>query len=381
VITCRVVAPASPPASSSAWRWLTPLTASALALAPSEADACKCSYDGPEFSGPRITGGEVRLQDESIALRCEPAPRARAACTWRARYQLVNTGPAGRLDLAIRHVPGAGVVLALDDVVGATTPAGPQDDRHRESTETRISWDAPSDGTVVLTVTADLLVAPWGCPCAPSPSKRRHPWVTRVGEDRYFVTYSPGGPYAAAPAQMAVDLDVPASWRLERDRNAVRHARRRRARELRMPATDEPYDPHGNLAFDRPLRLDPGGPVLAAGLGWGPEGLRPRLRAGWELAWPHMLVHSLVVETDAMHRVLVVPSLEPTFLGWPRFYPDLGAGLGVPVQVVPDPRAGVRVQARLGFFMVHLIGTFDHFPATHDLPVQRLGSLLLQMGF
>ena len=92
-------------------------------------------------------------------------------------------------------------------------------------------------------------------------------------------------------------------------------------------------------------------------------------------------MHSVVVETDARRRVLVVPAWELAIPDWSKFLPDLGAGLGVPVQLVPEARPGVRVQARFGVWIFHLIGSFDHFPAVRGLPRERLGALTLQVGF
>jgi hypothetical protein len=207
--------------------------------------------------------------------------------------------------------------------------------------------------------------------------------VTRVRHEEHFINYRPGTAFIAAPATYKLVHDIPARWRgsyFKRDEYPG-VGRRSVANVTRPRPTEASYDAGGTIGLERPLRFTAGGPIVGAGLGWSPEGLRPRVRAGWELAWPGLLVHSLTVETDTRRRVAVVPAWELTFPQWHVVLPDLGLGLGVPVQLVPEARPGVRLQGRFGFWIFHLIGTFDHFPAIRGLPRERLGALMLQVGF
>lgn len=362
------------------------LAAAALGLAAREARACKCSYDGARMSAPNLDTEAIALREESIALTCDQAPRGLLACTWRARYRLHNDGEAQAVEFRVTHPQGARVELALDGAVAASVPTSTTSAQRaaaaRESTaETRGSWAAPADGEVVLTVAADFLVAPWGCSCAVDTNKRRHPWVTRWPNKRYFVNHEPGGPFASAPAQLSVVHEVRRGWVGDPNFTYRRAGRGKVATGQQARATSDLWDERARFDVERPLRFEAGGPIVGVGVGWSPEGVRPRLRVGWELAWPNVLVHTLAFETDARRRALVIPAWELTIPGFPIYFPDLGAGIGAPIQVAPTPRAGVRVLGRFGFWIFHLVGAFDHFPATRGLPRERLGSLLLQVGF
>lgn len=361
-----------------------------IGLAAREAEACKCGYSGTPIAAPKITGEPIDLQGESVQLRCDRARQRDLVCTWKAAYVLHNGEAARTVELAVAHVGGAAVTLRLGGVVAGTSQAQAIAAQRQAAErgwkaegETRATWAAPANGTVTLTVDATFLVTPWGCTCADGGSNyRRHPWVSRRTSRSYFVNYGPGGEWRSAPATMTVEHDIPWRWTGDRDLVYRRDGERRRANQAAPRPTNDRWDEHARFDVDRRWRVDPGGPVVGAGLGWGPEGLRPRLRIGYELAYPRVIAHSLVVETDARRRVLIVPSWELTIPdGWPVFFPDLGAGLGVPIEVVPEARPGVRVHARFGFWIFHLIGSFDHFPAIRGLGIQRLGSLALQVGF
>lgn len=358
------------------------LLASVLGLASREARACKCGVNETPIAAPRITGGPIDLREETVALRCDAGPRRSLVCTWQASYRLHNPDGARAVALALVHVEGAQVALKLDGrVVGETAAGRPDVQRlaslHETEVATRATWAAPADGEATLAVEATFLVMPWQCRCGDGGSNfRRHPWVSNHTMRQYYVAYGAGGGWGTLPATTTVRHDIPRRWYGD-PKLQYREVDGRKVADVSLRSGEL-----ARLAVVRRWRADPGGPVIAAGLGWGPEGLRPRLRAGYELAYPRILVNSVVVETDALRRVMIVPSWELTFPdGWPRFLPDFGAGLGVPVEVVPAARPGVRVHGRFGFGIVHLIGSYDHFPAIRGLPVQRLGSLVLQVGF
>ena len=176
----------------------------ATLLVGRESAACKCSYSGTQISAPRFTG-PIALKKESVVLRCEPAARGFLVCTWVARYGLENAGEGPRaFELAVGHVEGARVSLAIAGVVAANTTAedlrvpargGPR----RGMARTSLVWDAWYLESTTLTVMATFLVAPWEC-CQYPTNKRRHPWVTRWRSNWYFVNYVPGDEFSAAPA-------------------------------------------------------------------------------------------------------------------------------------------------------------------------------------
>ena len=357
----------------------------AVALTPREVRACKCLADGATLSAPTVTPVGLALQTAAADLRCDRAPRGHIACTWHARYRLHNPGAAQTFELGVTHPEGAAVRVTLDGVVLAERAAADprarrQAARDYATAETRATWLAPAAAGGELAVALAFEVAYETCTCTPSASARRHPFVARRPTAGYNVHVAAGGPFLSTPAAVTGTHDIPASWRGDWFRRYDRKGGRKRSRPQ---ADDTLFDPTRNdgVAMDRRLRLDPGGPVVAAGVAWTPEGTRARLRAGWEITWPRVLAHSLVVETDARRRITVIPTTElacPT-LTW--ILPDLGIGVGAPMQLVPDPRVGVRFQGRLGFWIFHLITTFDHFPGVRGLPRERLGALMLQVGF
>jgi hypothetical protein len=362
------------------------VVAAAVALVARDVAACKCGYDGTAITAPRFTG-PLELREASAELRCDSAAHGYITCTWTAFYQLHNPGEARTIELDIGHIAGARVALFVDGAF-ASRPAADLAARRRavdrgERAGTSVQWDAPAGGETLLTVEANFLVSPWTCPCQYPTNSRRHPWVTRWRSADYYVNYRPGDEFSAAPPTYSLVHDIPARWSGYRPHGPEhrRQGSRSIAAVTRARPTADRYDEGGRISAERPLRLDPGGPIVAAGLGWSPEGLRPRLRVGWELAWPKLLVHSLVVETDARRRLTLIPAWELAIPEWHVVFPDLGVGLGVPVQLLPDARPGVRVQGRFGFWIFHIIGAWDHYPAVRGLPHENHGALMLQVGF
>jgi len=118
------------------------------------------------------------------------------------------------------------------------------------------------------------------------------------------------------------------------------------------------------IAVARPASaLVAGGPVLAIG-GAAGAGHGLRARAGWEVGIRRALLASVGIEFGWPDQVVVAPVLTaatPMLL----FVPSLGAGLGVPVRLGRDPRAGVRLQldAMLGAF--GLVASFDWYDGSH----------------
>ena len=131
------------------------------------------------------------------------------------------------------------------------------------------------------------------------------------------------------------------------------------------------------LQFEHPGVMH--GPVAAAGVGFG-SGVRPRLRAGYELSVPGFMIYSLVVEGDVQEELALVPAIELAAPSMWLFIPGPGIGVGVPVMLLPDPRPGFRVQASLNWSFIGLVGNFDVYPAGDGLPQALRGSVMLQLS-
>lgn len=122
-----------------------------------------------------------------------------------------------------------------------------------------------------------------------------------------------------------------------------------------------------------------GGPLLGIGGTLGTyKGVRGRI--GYEVAAPSWLLYSLTADTDFRRRLILTPLVEaasPAVIILPSF----GLGVGVPVQVAPDPRVGVRAQADLHFYPVGFVTSVDIYPRLGSLPGFTEVSLLGQVGF
>lgn len=123
----------------------------------------------------------------------------------------------------------------------------------------------------------------------------------------------------------------------------------------------------------------PGGVQLGVGARLG-DGSRFMARLGYQLAAPESFLHSLSVDTDFREQLVLTPLTQyatPQIL----IIPSLGLGVGVPVQVLPEARPGLRLLADLHFGPVGAALSWDHYPRLREGSdaFSRL-ALLLQVG-
>ncbi|WP_434417657.1 hypothetical protein [Nannocystis pusilla] len=264
---------------------LLPLVAAAAALAvPRPVHACDCTLLGPTFHPPYVPeafAAAVETSEEVAGLTCRPARRGRLACTWTARYVLTRA-VAGDIPLTFAYPTGADLVVRLDGEVVADSLAALDPRFGVAQRELFVTWPAGQASRAVVELRADLLVGPavCGCDTGRTTNRRRHPKVSPAGLPRYAVVYQP----QAQPESVRLSLDFRRPWREHRPALFPGGKGRRITRDIAKRG-DDPV----SLGFKAPLRLDPGGPIVGVGLGFSPEGLRPRLRLGWELAWPRNL--------------------------------------------------------------------------------------------
>lgn len=135
-----------------------------------------------------------------------------------------------------------------------------------------------------------------------------------------------------------------------------------------------------DLEIEPPARLFAhGGPLLGIGGSFGPGGPRPRGRIGYEIAAPRWLLYSLTADTNFRDRFIVTPMVEaasPAIL----VVPSSGLGIGAPVQISPDPRAGVRIQADAQFYPIGIAASVDVYPRVGTLRGFTEVSVLAQIG-
>lgn len=189
-------------------------------------------------------------------------------------------------------------------------------------------------------------------------------------------------PYGTAPVPYEITVQMPLGWTLDshslvspRRAHRVRGAGAGRKRYELSTATPE----HFSVTVQRRPLFVRGGPLVGVGLDLG-EGVRPRLRAGWEVAtivpfW----MQAVALESD-LRSVTLVPSTEIASANTWLVFPSFGVGVGAPVQVWPRARAGVRTQLSIHWPFVGLLGTLDVFPVPRRRPDLR-GGVVVQVGF
>lgn len=125
-----------------------------------------------------------------------------------------------------------------------------------------------------------------------------------------------------------------------------------------------------------PAPIYPGGPMLGLGRKLG-DGFR--LRAGYELAAPHWLVHSLTVDTDFDSRLVVTPAVEAATPGvLIGLLPSFSTGIGLPVRILPEPQVGFRTSAGVSSVLgVGFQATVDWYPATPTTDRDRVDVLMM----
>ncbi len=143
-----------------------------------------------------------------------------------------------------------------------------------------------------------------------------------------------------------------------------------------------PSQPGLDFTLEDRGRLE-GGPFIAVGGGL-LDANPVRGRIGWEHTHPFpFLFYSAALETDFTREFTVAPAIELSHgLQQVLFIlPCAGIGVGVPVQIFPQVRPGLRAQASLSWRAVSFLTTFDWFMALPDKPngEQRPTSLRLAL--
>lgn len=210
----------------------------------------------------------------------------------------------------------------------------------------------------------------------------RHPVVPTYSESTHWMWAEVWAPAVRVDARTRVRVRPPAKFEVEGAATLERVAAEEDAVVLEGPS-----DPGAGLTLVRRRRLK-GGPFVGFGGAILDAPNHGRGRLGWEhtFALPFVL-YSAAVETDFVRELTAVPAVEishgrPVIL---FFLPCAGLGLGAPVQLLPELRAGVRVQASLAWRVFTFLTTFDYLPTPRAggpdaAPLRRL-AFLGQLSF
>ncbi|WP_224362910.1 hypothetical protein [Hyalangium versicolor] len=390
-----------------------------LVAVPATANVAASSRSPAAFtlsSGGAHTRSEVL--GEELSFDCSGAEREEA-CRFEARYRLRNgTSETEVIDAAFLGIRVGEVSVEFD---AETLPvAEGQVDPSESAPDTSDAAQAPSSSEEALGRLARTSVERFGFTLT-LPPERGGELVVRgvVRLERRFLPSGYEWPavqvrhvllssdarqathwdidYLLGPIrtwagnpELHVTVRIPSAWEVGSSPDAsprtlpeatgwqVRREGAHTVAERRIEAASAPEWLNIALTRRKPWWI-PGGVQLGVGARLG-DGSRFMARLGYQLAAPESFLHSLSVETDFREQLVFTPLTQyatPQIL----IIPSLGLGVGVPVQVLPEARPGLRLLVDLHFGPVGAALSWDHYPRLREGSdsFSRL-ALLLQVG-
>jgi hypothetical protein len=352
-------------------------------LLPGRARACKCvDIDSPTLqrpSWPQESG--LILSSESIELDCITP----VECQWRSVHVFTREA-SGEPARALLVLPFNG----SDDL--SVTFGGrvmEHDLEHeREADANGLHYWLEDDGqrtTVELVIEGqvrrygDGRRDGWYAPqcCHFTALEVRHPFVPTYMASNFWDWFDESADAEVVPANAWTRVRVRAAPKLSVEVDG----RARRANEddveLAVPSQSEL-----RIVIEDRGRLK-GGPFVAVG-GALLDANPVRGRIGWEHTHPvPFLFYSAALETDFREELTVAPAIEISHGRSSQWWmlPCAGFGLGVPIQILPDVRPGIRVQASLSWRVLSFLTTFDTLPAIAEQGRIRRIAFLGQLSF
>ncbi len=370
-----------------------------LAVWSPEARACKPFIPPPaHLVGPAVPDADLRVSSQTVALRCREAddgawPVGALVCALEARYLVHNDGTAAIVSRGVVILEHGAHLEVHRDGRDISAPATAAERARWSSEASEWGWRADGRGEVAIqtfdaaiaaggsvtwTVHAELVIEHFSNPCALPPIFARHHGFDGAPTFAHLrVT-----PRLDPAAPLDIDLELPRRVAVEDAHGELSPISPTRApaglwRRRQRLHVDGP-GARASIDLSRGVRFARGGPMVAAGLDVG-AGPRPRLRIGWEFATlRHWWIQSLALESD-LRALTLVPTTEVASPVLLTVIPSLGLGLGVPLRIFPEVRAGVRTQLSLGWPRLSLLGTFDVYPARPGRTDLR-GGVMLQLG-
>ncbi|MCB9752261.1 MAG: hypothetical protein H6713_20085 [Myxococcales bacterium] len=363
-------------------------------LAPARARACKCGAPlDAVVTRPVVVGdgAPLRAGADTATLTCRGVRTIR--CAWRSEHVFRNTGDAPApvvFALALSRVDALtvtvnGVAATLVDATGETRArlealAFADAFRWTSAPSRMVTLSATlPPGESVLTIAASQRSPGDRCPCSFSGAEARHPVVTGLSDRSFGARLVRDDAIARDDdATITLEVDAPRWWEgYARSRKfELEDVARGRDTITRDAAADQL-----SVRWELLRWVLPGGPIVGVGGGLG-DGSGLRLRAGYEFAAPRYAVYSLAVESDAKTHVELIPTLEGV-PPWGRVlspFPMPSLGVGAPVQVWPQTRAGVRAQLGVGWYVVTLLLSVDVYPARGAEPRLLRGGIMAQLS-
>jgi hypothetical protein len=210
---------------------------------------------------------------------------------------------------------------------------------------------------------------------------QRHPLLTdRRHPLRKSLRYAlaPIRTWAAERATIEISIAYSRNWELVFDENfaiADVGGAWMASRTFTLPTMPNGLD--FEFAADE-SSLPSGGFLVGIGAATGGETRGFRVRAGYEIALASGLHLGLVGDSDLRKSVLFAPQIS-LVSGALYLIPSFSIGVGVPIEITPAVRSGVRFQADAMLHWIGVVYTLDIFAAS-DGPTIR-STLLAQASF
>ncbi|MFO7566924.1 MAG: hypothetical protein R6X02_30045 [Enhygromyxa sp.] len=375
----------------------------ALALLPTPGQACKCQESPVATllrpSWPSSSG--LVLTSESIELDCSTTH----LCRWRSVsvYSRSQPGEPARVPLRLPFNSHRNLSISF-----AGNPVDIADRKAEAAAKAALGVHELDDGGVYLWLdddgrqtTVELEIVGevyyfgdaeppdgrWYAPecCHLHALELRHPWVPTYSRRTTWRWGDARAEAVAAAAQTRLELD--ADRKLEVDFATPKRPPVRPERDG-VVEVDASSRTELEWTLTRPARLK-GGPFIGFG-GALLDANLVRGRLGWEHAEPlPFLFYSAALETDFTTELSLIPAVEISHgrdkLWWVA--PCVGFGVGVPVQVLPQLRPGLRTQLSLSWRMFSILGAFDwlsELPSTDSgepRPTQLRLAIFGQLSF
>jgi hypothetical protein len=344
----------------SAWRRAA-IAAAAIAIAPSEADACSRLVAVPTLAEPIFDADAVAVVATTIEIVCRDAG-GRVHCSFDVHYRVRNASQMavttraviGSSHLAPVVAPGLAVERTKERILFDV------DDGARARDAWAFSLSLAADETRELAVHAEasmpIIYPTFDSGCSREGIRSRHPIAVRgdsggIAPLAYWV-HPAHRPTDVEEAPLEVHVVRPPEWAVA-ILQSTSDALARALDDDRAHFRAERGEVRVELQV-RPSLLWNGGPFVGAGWAFAPNA-GTRLRIGYEVAAPYWLVHSVAVESDVSRTLSVVPAIEAIT----QSSLVLGAGVGVPIVVTPRTHAGGRLQVSGSISAIGLRGAVD----------------------
>lgn len=360
------------------------IAAVVLVLAPSRPATARDRCATPWLVGPVVdpAAGLTVVRSDSM-LECS-GPRRRQSCRLRESFE-VRSRSSAPVHAAIHHDPRLPIAVRVDGArpTVATPPvlegrAREELDLVREDHGATLGFEiAFVHGDTARIVVETRVAYDADCRRGAVAIERRHPLVSRdVAASIDVASWGPIGMVYAPDASYVQRLTVPRHWWL--------YAPTPRTRDRDAGRGQWIGTTRGHFRTARRPKLAWGGPIVAVGVARRSGAAEPKLRAGWELGILRRFIATVAVESDARRHLEVVPSAELTpARRWPPEWwliPMPSLGIGVPVELVPRTRVGIRGQLGLHWPWLALVGFVDGHPRWGDAPRRVTGGAMLQIG-